>query len=410
VKRGLALILLFAGCGPAPTSLFVELTGTGVTPTSLSVSVFDAHGPLVLDRVVQGRLPGSLLVDHLPDATETLRLAFSDGESGAVLGDLIVTIQARTETRGSVTLTNGVADRDNDGVPDGIDDCPSTPNHEQRDGDGDGIGNVCESGDGGGLLDLATAQDLAGGGCPVWFCDGFEDDLVTGGSVTTANGTPRWAIEGDVDPESQTELDFTTGALGSARSLRFRLTPDLTDGGTVMTFQRLEPAIRLEASSNLTKILTGPTYLRFFVKMSQSPSVFYDPTVALAYVYWGTDETNNLEMDATTSGIVFNRRFTFGSPVEMDTPVAVDWLSDWVCVEWSHQVLGADGGGSTLYHSTVKVNGVVAATFDGTGTPSVFGGFILGTDISFRSDTPDVTGFVQWIDGIKFDGQPIGCN
>jgi hypothetical protein len=416
VKRALGLILLVAGCGPAPTSLFIELTGMGVSPTSLSVSVYDPHGPLVLDRLVQGTLPGSLLVDHLPNQREKLRLAFSDGQSGAVLGDLVATIVAHQETHASVTLMSGVADADHDGVPDAIDNCPNTPNHDQYDGDANGVGNQCEGGDGGGLVDLAgpfdlAGADLAGNVCTAWFCDGFESDIVNSSEqITTPSGALRWTIEGDMDPEAQTELDFTTGALGSAHSLRFRLTPDLNDGGAVVTYQRYDPDIHLQASANLAKILNGPTYIRFFVKMSQPPSVVYDPRVAIGYVFWGTDETNNLELDANTSGVNFNTRFTFGSPMENDTPVAVDWVSDWVCVEWSNQTTGADGGATTQYHSTVKVNGVVAATFDGTGTPAVFGGFLFGPDIQFRSDTPNLLSWVQWIDGIKIDGQPIGCN
>ena len=403
------LSLFLLGCSSPQTSLFISLNGSGVTPTSLQLSVWDPHGPLVLDQVVQGKLPGSVLIVGLPDRTQKLRLAFADGDSASLLGSLAVLVKAGQETRASVTLQAGVADRDNDGVPDDIDDCPDQINREQRDADGDGIGNVCEPSDGG-PFDLRAPGDLAAGVCNVWFCDGFENDLIAATEVTTADGKPRWAIEGLDATRAFAEIDFTGGALASALSLRFRMTPDVTDGGTVMTFQRLGPSIRLDAAANLTKILTGPTYLRFFVKLSRSPASFYDPQVSMAYVYWSGDETNNLELDATTDGVQFNQRFAFGTPSAKYTPVAVDWVSDWVCVEWSHQVLGSDGGGGTLYHSTVSVNGMPAATFDGTGTPNVYGGFLLGTDIQFRMETPDVTDFTQWIDAIKFDGQPIGCN
>jgi len=34
-------------------------------------------------------------------------------------------------------------DRDSDGIPDSTDNCPSTPNPDQRDSDGAGIGGAC---------------------------------------------------------------------------------------------------------------------------------------------------------------------------------------------------------------------------------------------------------------------------
>lgn len=39
----------------------------------------------------------------------------------------------------------GVTDADGDGVPDGSDNCPATPNPDQRDGDGDGLGDACDA-------------------------------------------------------------------------------------------------------------------------------------------------------------------------------------------------------------------------------------------------------------------------
>jgi hypothetical protein len=38
----------------------------------------------------------------------------------------------------------GVVDLDNDGVPDDVDNCPTTPNPTQRDVDNDGVGNACD--------------------------------------------------------------------------------------------------------------------------------------------------------------------------------------------------------------------------------------------------------------------------
>ena len=42
---------------------------------------------------------------------------------------------------------SGSGDRDGDGVPDGVDNCPSVANPEQSDADGDGLGDDCVSPD-----------------------------------------------------------------------------------------------------------------------------------------------------------------------------------------------------------------------------------------------------------------------
>jgi hypothetical protein len=41
--------------------------------------------------------------------------------------------------------TSGSGDRDGDGVPDTVDNCPDAFNPDQRDSDGDGIGDVCDT-------------------------------------------------------------------------------------------------------------------------------------------------------------------------------------------------------------------------------------------------------------------------
>jgi MYXO-CTERM domain-containing protein len=49
-------------------------------------------------------------------------------------------------------------DRDSDGIPDAVDNCPDSSNSDQADSDLDDIGNACDSG-------FSTGVRISGGGC-----------------------------------------------------------------------------------------------------------------------------------------------------------------------------------------------------------------------------------------------------
>jgi len=72
------------------------------------------------------------------------------------------------DTRGKVAIGNVAFDSDGDGVPDGDDNCPEVPNPDQRDTDGDGVGDECDPDPGstpghvtgGGTLDTQERQNF----------------------------------------------------------------------------------------------------------------------------------------------------------------------------------------------------------------------------------------------------------
>lgn len=64
-------------------------------------------------------------------------------------------------------------DDDNDGILDGVDNCPLVYNPDQADTDSDGIGDVCDDSDGDGVVD---AED----NCPTTYNPGQEDDDLNG--------------------------------------------------------------------------------------------------------------------------------------------------------------------------------------------------------------------------------------
>ena len=53
----------------------------------------------------------------------------------------------------SSILSSTGSDVDGDGIVDSLDNCPNTANSNQRDGDSNGEGDVCEDSDGDGLAD-----------------------------------------------------------------------------------------------------------------------------------------------------------------------------------------------------------------------------------------------------------------
>src|SRR4051812_37620350 len=82
--------LVVIGCANGPTSVLVELSygDTGTPPNAVTVSAYDAHGAIVLDRQLTSvQLPGSLILSGLSDAPQTLRVVVrGDGADEPVRG------------------------------------------------------------------------------------------------------------------------------------------------------------------------------------------------------------------------------------------------------------------------------------------------------------------------------------
>jgi hypothetical protein len=172
--RGAIALLGVCGCSAAPTTLRVAISerANDPTPTTLAVMVFDVHGEIG-SKMVAAKLPGTLLVE-LPTVDQTVRVAVI-GENGNVYlvrGGVSAKVTAEMESDAMVMLSGATLDSDGDGVPDAIDNCPSKANPDQKDANGDGVGDAC-SGDGGvcpgcdlrmrdaGISDGSMAFDLA---------------------------------------------------------------------------------------------------------------------------------------------------------------------------------------------------------------------------------------------------------
>ncbi len=178
--RGAIALLGVCGCSADPTTLRVEISerANDPTPTTLAVAVFDPHGEIGA-KVIPAHLPGTLLVE-LPAVDQTVRLAVigANGNVYLVRGATSAKVTAEMESQATLVLSGATLDSDGDGVPDSIDNCPGRANPDQKDSNGDGVGDACSGDggvcpgcdlalrdaalpDGGGRIDLAV-PDLAG--------------------------------------------------------------------------------------------------------------------------------------------------------------------------------------------------------------------------------------------------------
>jgi hypothetical protein len=144
------------GCA-RPTTLLVEVHDADLTPpASVTLSVFDDFGVIGRTRVEHPVLPGEMTVKGLPDVAEFVRVV-AVADAPRVLDGLRFATEPRTLMTRELLLRQE-SDRDRDGVPDAIDDCPDVADPDQENRAGVGPGDACR---GGPVADLAAAKDLA---------------------------------------------------------------------------------------------------------------------------------------------------------------------------------------------------------------------------------------------------------
>jgi hypothetical protein len=237
--------------------------------------------------------------------------------------------------------------------------------------------------------------------CPGLFCDDFESDVASSGSVNGADGRLRWQFLGTKSPYAIIDIDGATGALGTTRALRFKMTAQQMAGMISPMYQRYDIYALLAANvPHYVRILNGPTYARFFVKLSAQ----VDTT--LGYLNFSAGDPGDLEIDTHSDGVSFNTRYDFGAPVTTRNPMAVAW-TNWVCVEWENRLVDGDAG--VRFRSVVSLNGAVAVTFEADGASGNPVEQLFGANQELRSDRPLLTGFTEWIDEVQFSVRPIGC-
>jgi hypothetical protein len=384
-----ALLAAVAGCGEG-TSLLVELTvEEGATvPAGVDVSIFSPRGALVRDRrVATPTLPGWLVVRGLPDADTTVRVV---ARAGALLGGTRADVRGGRQTAVAVALSTTTGDRDDDGVPDGLDVCPDVPDATQDDADGDGRGDACAGpdaavpDDGGAASDLAVPIDGGASTCPVagaLLCEGFETAGINRNiwNPGTRNGTVA--------------IDRTRAYRGGG-SLKVTVdpTPDVDLGARYSQAQIYE----------YSTFPQNPLYIRAFLWLDQMPSYLRPSLMVLQ------------QGPAPYAGVMMSydnpylEHFSFNwSPRYAAVASAPFPTGRWVCVEWLFRNGSPDAGGS---------DGELRLWIDGAEVPELALNDIalvppvskLGFGVEIVT-YPAAAGFSIWYDEIIVSSTPIGC-
>jgi hypothetical protein len=234
-----ALCVAVAGCGSAatPTSLFLTIeseTAANPPPDEMQISVFGKFGAIFQDAplpasgplVVRNPTSFGTVTIYVPENTGHARLDVRTRIQGSPQLEGTVEIDVRAGQQVAVTVklrASSASDGDGDGVPDPIDNCRVTPNADQADADGNGIGDLCDAGFDGGN---DAARDIAGD----TGTDAGSDEKADTKADTATPADARLDATPDVVTDASSEGSADTR---SDTTVRVDAGPDgVTDAGT----------------------------------------------------------------------------------------------------------------------------------------------------------------------------------
>jgi hypothetical protein len=390
-----AALVCLGACGQ-PTTLLVDVSvrGGDPVPSAVEVGVYGVHGLLARARRDVSALPGRLVVSGLSDADQVLRVvAVAVEPAGVVRGGVRASVTARTQTRVALELSAAVADSDSDGVPDGFDVCAAVADPEQRDSDGDGVGDACppdttidlpttvvDAADGP-RIDLRASIDLGVTECPGTFllCDGFESGVIN---------PSQWGI-GTTPSVSTVELDSTRAFRGThSVKLGVNMQADMES--------------YFEANINEgTTFPADPTYIRFWLYY---PSTFPVLSTGLIKVRQSADPYGGWFL-ALKDRRFWTGSFYFPGPAERISTTQVPF-DRWACIEVMIDNGAPDmgtGGAARVWLDGTELTDLAAPTLY---SPVPFGRIYIGQEGAAAPGTPP---FAYWIDEVAVDTKPIGC-
>ena len=144
--------------------------GAGMTPQSSADAgtVVGALGQSKTDSCDRTEGANDVVLISVANLAVDPHIAHDDGRRGEAVPDMPKPVVGAACAR--------LDDRDENGVPDKADDCPDTPNSDQTDNDGDGVGDACQPSEERGTIvlsgDASIGSALIAGGQPIPFNPG----------------------------------------------------------------------------------------------------------------------------------------------------------------------------------------------------------------------------------------------
>jgi hypothetical protein len=384
------LLGCLTGCD-AVTSAVIHLTFDGENPPSaIRVRAFSPTAELTREPLptLPVSLPGDLKIAGLPPVSQDVRVVVLDDTEP--LGGVTVAVRAREEVRADLLLARNVPDRDRDGIPDVVDNCPDDANPSQADVCGARPDLAPGLADGA-VTDLAPG-DLADGAvaCPHLLCEDFE--------AATLDAT-RW--ETILDGQS-IDLDANRGRAPGSRSLRFTVSLPTGSG-------RFFPRIKLSDSFPRNARIRGAQslFVRFYAQMSPGPSALRQTETSLFGLFYNTEL---FELFGDSNGLGFEPRggvTTFDLARPNTDPVQWVGATEWRCVV-ARIDTSLDGGLPRRLNASGRIdNNVDRALFAGEALYTV-SEVVFGPDVEFDPTTANRQ-FQLWLDDITIDDQPLTC-
>ncbi len=387
MARGVGLVvgcMLLAACPDTSTSVLVilKLADGAAPPNSIEVKVFDKLGLRGVQSFSQPSLPGNLVISGLAAERTQLRIAVKGMGPRATLGAALVDTIPHQQAAVIVTLSEGLADSDGDGIADIIDHCPQVPDPLQADSNGDGTGDACgaDMGVGDSSVD-ATGNPSLCATAGVKLCDGFE-----GGSIDLT----KWGTR--VEPK---------GMIGVDNTMAYR-------GGFSLHAHFGTTSFQGYSGAEVREVITfpqDPVYIRAFMFL---PSNLPPVDVQFMRVEQDGDPFGGLGLEVLPNRTLTNydynlpqKHFSMASAMKMP-------LGRWVCVEWRVAPLTSMPDGGFAGETQVWLDGteLVDQRLSGIAVSPPLLHAAIGMDCTAGSQVPPVD---MWFDEIAIDDKPIGC-